>query len=206
VLEASFLNLSDRNTEEGAVSVRSAWKVREHGGVTSWFQVRLAFPDGARVDALAVVNAGCLSVEDVKARPPLSLADLAVLADWLERPLSEVCGVDVCGAGKGDASGAETDERCDRERDDAGAGARCAAADGSEPDAGRPGPRRARPAWPRGVEGCRLVAREYRAARDEGTDPVLAVMNATGRGRRRALRLIAQARDAGFLSPRHARR
>ncbi|MGW4601498.1 DUF6214 family protein, partial [Streptomyces sp. NPDC004457] len=54
--------------------------------------------------------------------------------------------------------------------------------------------------------GRRLVAREYRAAQDAGADPVLAVMNATGRGRRRALRLIAQARDAGLLAPRHARR
>ncbi len=68
------------------------------------------------------------------------------------------------------------------------------------------GPRRARRAWPRGIEGRRLVAREYRAAQEEGVDPVLAVMCATGRGRRRSLRLIAQARDAGYLTPRHARR
>jgi hypothetical protein len=35
---------------------------------------------------------------------------------------------------------------------------------------------------------------------------VLAVMSATGHSRRRSLRLIAQARDAGFLTPRHVRR
>ncbi|WP_256725192.1 DUF6214 family protein, partial [Streptomyces acidiscabies] len=51
----------------------------------------------------------------------------------------------------------------------------------------------------------RLVAREYRAAQEEGADPVLAVMGATGHSRRRSLGLIAQARDAGFLTPRHIR-
>jgi hypothetical protein len=35
---------------------------------------------------------------------------------------------------------------------------------------------------------------------------VLAVMGATGRSRRKSLRMIARARDAGFLTPRHARR
>jgi hypothetical protein len=56
------------------------------------------------------------------------------------------------------------------------------------------------------MEGRRLVAEEYLAARDKGIDPVLAVMCATGHSRRRSLRLIAGARDAGFLTPRHARR
>ncbi|WP_344300831.1 DUF6214 family protein, partial [Streptomyces murinus] len=50
------------------------------------------------------------------------------------------------------------------------------------------------------------LAREYRAAQEAGADPVLAVMRATGHGRRRSLGLIAQARDAGLLTPRHARR
>ncbi|MEU5778930.1 DUF6214 family protein, partial [Streptomyces venezuelae] len=40
----------------------------------------------------------------------------------------------------------------------------------------------------------------------EGRDPVLAVMCATGRSRRKSLRLIAGARDAGLLTPRHHRR
>lgn len=82
------------------------------------------------------------------------------------------------------------------------------AACGRRPEAGtgEPGPRRARPAWPRGLEGRWLVAQEYRAAQEDGVDPVLAVMCATGHSRRRSLRLISQARDAGFLTPRHARR
>ncbi|WP_425583904.1 DUF6214 family protein, partial [Streptomyces rectiviolaceus] len=50
---------------------------------------------------------------------------------------------------------------------------------------------RARPSWPRGREGRLLVAQEYRAAQADCRDPVLAVMHATGRSRRRSLRLIA---------------
>lgn len=156
------------------MSVWPAWEVQEDEAATAWFNVRLAFPDGARVDALAVLAEGCVSVEDVRAQPALSLDDLAALADWIEEPLSEACGI-----------GPEADP-------------------GSESESA--GPSRARPAWPRGVEGRWLVAQEYRAAQEEGVDPVLAVMCATGHSRRKSLRLISQARDAGFLTPRHARR
>ncbi|WP_053751322.1 DUF6214 family protein [Streptomyces sp. MMG1533] len=154
------------------MSVWPAWEVREgeDSVTTTWFDVRLEFGDGARVDALAVVAEGCVSLEDVRARPALSLDDLAALADWLEGPLAEVPGV------------------------------------GAGPEPGVAGSRRARPAWPRGVEGRWLVAQEYRAAQEGGVDPVLAVMCATGHSRRKSLRLIAQARDAGYLTPRHARR
>ncbi|MFD4507813.1 DUF6214 family protein [Streptomyces sp. NPDC058457] len=161
------------------MSVSPAWEVQEHAGATSWFQVRLAFEDGARVDALAVVAEGRVSIEDVKAWPALSLADLTVLADWIEEPLCRACGME---------SYADEEPEAADEGDDPG------------------GSRRARPAWPRGIEGRWLVAQEYRAAQEEGLDPVLAVMCATGHSRRRSLRLIAQARDAGFLTPRHARR
>jgi len=54
---------------------------------------------------------------------------------------------------------------------------------------------RARPAWPRGMEGRRLIAQEYRADQEDGVDSVLAVMCATGHSRRKSLRLISQARD-----------
>ncbi|MBB5926005.1 hypothetical protein FHS34_001459 [Streptomyces echinatus] len=293
-----------------------AWEVREHGGTTAWFHVRLAFRDGAGVDALAVLSGGCVSIEDVRAQPALSLADLTVLADWIGGPLAVACGVpsernragDTGGEGTGehigraatadgagpdagrppDSAGPDAGRPPDSAGPDAGRppdtdapeadlgratetdlgpateadGARpvsgcpvepdgtqaevgrftaadgtasdagcLTAADGVEPDVGCvtaedgtepspgcltpagegpgvrcPGPRRARRPWPRGVERRRLVAEEYRAARDEGADPVLAVMDATGLSRRRSLRLIAQARDAGFLAPRHARR
>ena len=100
------------------MSVWPAWEVQEHDGATSWFHVRLAFPDGARVDALAVVCEQTVSVEDVRAQPALSLDDLTVLADWLEGPLFEACGLQP-----------------------------------GEEDVESGGARRARPAWPRGIEG-----------------------------------------------------
>ncbi len=157
------------------MSVRRAWEVRENDTATTWCDVRLSFGDGAGVDLLAAVCEGCVSVEDVRARPALSLDDLAVLSDWIEGPLLEACG----GA---------------------------AAAPGTQDGAGGSEKRHARPARPRGVESRRLVAGEYLAAQRAGRDPVLAVMSATGHGRRRALRLIAGARDAGLLTPRHVRR
>ncbi|SER67606.1 hypothetical protein SAMN04487983_102047 [Streptomyces sp. yr375] len=167
------------------MSVWPAWEVQEGEGATSWCHVRLAFTDGARVELLAVVCEGRVSIEDIRSQPALSLVDLTVLADWIEGPLFENCD--------GDGSEAEGAE-------DVADGADVGGVDGSVV------PRRARPAWPRGVEGRWLVAQEYRAAQGEGVDPVLAVMCATGHSRRRSLRLIAQARDAGYLTPRHARR
>ncbi|MDX2605482.1 DUF6214 family protein [Streptomyces caniscabiei] len=158
------------------MSVRPAWEVQEHDGATAWYNARLSFPDGAGVEVLAVVCGGRLSLEDVRAQPPLSLDDLAELADWIEGPLFAACG-----------TGPDPVEE--------------------EPPETSSGPgRRARPAWPRGVEGRRLVAEEYLAAQRCGYDPVLAVMCATGHSRRKALRLIAGARDEGLLGPRHARR
>ncbi|MGW0843894.1 DUF6214 family protein [Streptomyces sp. NPDC002787] len=158
------------------MSVRPAWEVREDDGATVWFNARLAFPDGAGVEMLAVVSEGRLSLEDVRAQPPLSLDDLAELADWIEGPLCAACG-----------AAPESEEELS-----------CASPHGTG--------RRARPAWPRGVEGRRLVAEEYLAAQRSGCDPVLAVMCATGHSRRTSLRLIAGARDEGLLGPRHARR
>lgn len=158
------------------MSVRPAWEVQEHDGATAWYNARLTFPDGAAVEVLAVVCEGRLSLEDVRAQPPLSLDDLAELADWIEGPLFEACGATP-----------EFEEELSY-----------TAPTGSG--------RRARPAWPRGVEGRRLVAEEYLAAQRSGYDPVLAVMCATGHSRRKSLRLIAGARDEGLLGPRHARR
>ncbi|MFE4367863.1 DUF6214 family protein [Streptomyces sp. NPDC056835] len=70
----------------------------------------------------------------------------------------------------------------------------------------RPGRHRARPSLPRGSAARQGVAEIYRAAQQAGQDPVLAVMSATGFSRRKALRLIAGARDEGHLTPRHHRR
>ncbi|MCZ4516586.1 DUF6214 family protein, partial [Streptomyces sp. ActVer] len=78
------------------MSVWPAWEVRERGQerdtATTWCNVRLSFDDGAQVDVLAVVCDGSVSVEDVRARPALSLDDLAALPDWIEGPLLEACG------------------------------------------------------------------------------------------------------------------
>ncbi|MEU1187470.1 DUF6214 family protein [Streptomyces sp. NPDC005859] len=197
------------------MSVWPAWQVQEAGGVTAWFHVRLEFTDGARVESLAVVCEERVSVEDVRAQPPLSLVDLTVLADWIGGPLFESCA----GAGLGvqdveaaevahgvvDMRGVEDAHRAeDVGAPDGADGVRAVAATGYAGESS--GPRRARPAWPRGLEGRWLVAQEYRAAQGEGADPVLAVMCATGHSRRKSLRLIAQARDVGYLTPRHARR
>ncbi|MFH0517587.1 DUF6214 family protein [Streptomyces sp. M41] len=157
-----------------------AWEVRDDAGATTWFGVRLEFGDGARVDAHAVVSEGCVTIEDVRAQPALSLDDLAALADWIEDPLCDACGITAA---------------ADR-----------AAADADEPDGEGPGRSPVLPDWPRGVEGRWLVAQKYRAAQEAGTDPVLAVMSATGQNRRKSLRLIGQARDAGFLTRRRAGR
>ncbi|WP_053666968.1 DUF6214 family protein [Streptomyces sp. MMG1121] len=192
------------------MSVWPAWVVRERDGTLSWFHVRLAFPDGARIDVLAVVCEGCVSIEDVRAEPALSLADLTVLADRIEGSLSRTRGVAAERADESVAQGAYEDEGGGENSGDAGDGLReeCAPQAGGGEEGGGlcAGPRRARPAWPRGIEGRRMVAQQYRAAQEEGVDPVLAVMSATGRSRRRSLRLIAQARDGGFLTARHVRR
>ncbi|MGY5128080.1 DUF6214 family protein [Streptomyces nigrescens] len=58
----------------------------------------------------------------------------------------------------------------------------------------------------RAGERRKIAADAYRQAQREGRDPVLAVMLATGRNRRRSLRLIAGARDEGLLTPRHNKR
>ncbi|MGW0581499.1 DUF6214 family protein [Streptomyces sp. NPDC002920] len=177
--------------------MRPAWEVQEgDDGATAWFDVRLAFADGACVELLAVVSGGRVSIEDVRARPALSLVDLTVLADWIEGPLFERCA-----EGAPVSDGADGPSVAYRPSTTYGAGGEGEIGDGPEA-----GPRRARPSWPRGVEGRWLVAQEYRAAQEDGADPVLAVMCATGHSRRRSLRLIAQARDAGYLSPRHIRR
>jgi hypothetical protein len=169
--EVSLQDFSDHFGSDGAVSVWPAWEVRERENTMTWFAVRLDLPDGGCVDVLAVVAGGCVAIEEVRAQPGLTLDDLSALADWIEEPLLEACGMEP------DRSPVPT----------------------GPPACGE------RPAWPRGVEGWRLVAEEYLAVQGADADPVFAVMRATGRSRRRALKLIAEARDAGLLAPRHAR-
>jgi hypothetical protein len=172
------------------------WELQGHGTVSGeegepegpgsyeipppWFNVRLTFADGTRIDVLAVVADERIAIEDLRTEPPLPLEDFAVLADRILGPLQEACGVLAEDPGAGEAT--------------------------VTVEVPLSGHRRPRSAAPRGSEGRRIAADAYRAARREDADPVLAVMSATGRSRRRALRLIAGAREAGLLAPRHNRR
>ncbi|MCX5207060.1 DUF6214 family protein [Streptomyces sp. NBC_00237] len=211
--ESTFCNAPGRYEPNGAVSVWPVWELQGHGSVTSdtsgptgstglswstggvrrdllppWFNIRLTFADGARIDVLAVVSDGRIAIEDMRADPPLSLDGFAVLADWIEGPLEDAC-------------------RVVAEQHRLGmSGPRGYYADGRVFDEEPPGKRRARPSWPRGSAGRRIAAEAYLAAQGEGRDPVLAVMYATGRSRRKSLKVIASARDEGYLAPRHNRR
>ena len=77
---------------------------------------------------------------------------------------------------------------------------------GGAPAQEPPGARRGRRSARRGSAVRNVAAEAYRGALEGGEDPVLAVMRATGHGRRKSLRLIAGAREAGLLVSRHHRR
>ncbi|MFI6765326.1 DUF6214 family protein [Streptomyces sp. NPDC050355] len=249
-----------------------------------WCSARLTFADGARIDVLVTVSDDHITVEDVRADPPLTPDGLAELARWIEGPLDDafrtatgrprktrsaprqpgpaatspepVGGVmagssadeptagparaTVTGVAHGAVTGgpapeppngaAPQEESADPmpepepeaayapAPEPAGAGAEAAQGaateESTQPAAEAPGPgegpeERARSALlarSRAAERRRLAADAYRQAQREGRDPVLAVMLATGRNRRRSLRLIAGARDEGLLTPRHNKR
>ncbi|MER5305459.1 DUF6214 family protein [Streptomyces lasiicapitis] len=167
------------------------------------FHVRLAFDESGRrdvpgggccpnggggADVLASVSDGRITIEELRAQPPLPLAGLAALAARIEGPLND--------AARGLA-----------EQDEAGfGGAESGCRGGGSPVQEPPAPRRGRPSARRGSAVRHVTAEAYRGALDDGEDPVLAVMRATGHSRRKSLRLIAGARDAGLLMPRHHRR
>ncbi|MFJ6698944.1 DUF6214 family protein [Streptomyces sp. NPDC091272] len=185
------------------------WELQGHGTVTTgpddsfggpwdggarrevlppWFNIRLTFADGARIEVLAVVSEGRVAIEDMKADPPLSFDGFATLANWIEGPLEDACRVAV-------------------EQQRFASGGSRGVAEAVPVFAEEPaGKRRARPTWPRGSAGRMIAAEAYRTAQKEGEDPVLAVMYATGRSRRKSLKVIASARDEGYLAPRHNRR
>ncbi|WP_189297707.1 DUF6214 family protein [Streptomyces albospinus] len=248
-----------------------SWELRAHGSAAPelgpWFSARLTFVDGARIDVLVTTSDDHLTVEDVRADPPLTLDALAALARWIDGPLDDACRAatgrppksppvpeSTAGgtAGKGDGGVLPGEQRTGTSGGDApaegvvrGEGALCgtgtgtplgapadappdpvpgetasgASADPADPadaaaDAAAAEPvsdssaaaRSAVLVRSRASERRKLAADAYRAAQKDGRDPVLAVMTATGRNRRRALRLIAGARDAGLLTPRHNKR
>lgn len=163
MLESTFFDVNNHYEPNAAGPVRPAW-----------FNVRLTFADGARIDVLAAMSAERITVEEVRADLPLD--GFTAAAEWVEGPLGGGCRVVA------------------------------EAPPAAAPEPKPPPARRARPSWPGGRAGRRIAAQAYRAAQQAGQDPVLAVMDATGRSRRGSLRLIAGARDEGHLSPRHHRR
>ncbi|MFI1202547.1 DUF6214 family protein [Streptomyces sp. NPDC020883] len=307
--ESEFYTDNPRYKAQGGALAWPDWELQAHGSAAPelgpWFSARLSFPHGARIDVLVTVNGDRLTVEDVRADPPLTLDDLASLAHWIEGPLDDACraatgrppksaagavaapdpaprpapaaperregavrprrtraGTDapaddvvhgegaLCGAdaaptaatapagtasddgtpapapgaapdeAPGPAPTTATEAAPDPARTAAPAGddapepdtgpppaAGAASGDGAEVAARPPDePRSAVLVRSRAGERRKIAAAAYRAAQQEGRDPIQAVMNATGRNRRRALRLIAGARDAGLLTPRHNKR
>lgn len=156
-------------------------------GLPPWFEVRLTLPDGSSVEVAAVVE-GKVRLEELRADPPLTLQGFAGLAAWIGEPLADVC-----------PSAIRPPETGPTVRVTGACVLRTAAPEVRSRA-------RTRPAVPRGQAARRAAAEAYRAAQERGQDPVLAVMGATGHGRRKSLRVIAGARDAGLLTPRHARR
>lgn len=206
VQETRFLNANDEFDPNAVLPYPPVWEVQGHGSVTSagdpgqtvaqtapspWFTVRLTFADGARLDVDAVLEEGQLVIEDLRADPPLTLKSLTVLADRIEHPLGEACRT---ASGRMPPVEPSVDPLTHHEGRSVDAR--------STPS----GHRRVRPAALRGRAVRKIAATAYLAAQRDGLDPVLAVMGATGRSRRKSLRLIAGARDEGLLTPRHNRR
>ncbi|MGY1439725.1 DUF6214 family protein [Streptomyces reniochalinae] len=176
-----------------------AWRLLGHGtgacpapydasGQAPWYAVGLTLSDGAQVEVLAAVVDDAIRVEEVRADPPLRPRALTELTPWLDGPLADACP---------DAL------RPPQKAPTVWVTGECVllAAPPPAPVRGR-----GRPPGPRGQAARRAVAETYAAARQQGADPVLAVMRLTGHSRRKSLRVIADARDDGLLPPRHARR
>ncbi len=206
VQETTFLNANDQYDPIQALPFPPVWEMQGHGSVTTveslpayesaapWFNVRLTFADGARLDVVAVIDQGRIAIEDMRADPPLPLQGFSVLADRIGDPLVDAC-----------RAAGQLPREAPEDAEESGVPESAVAEPGGSA-ARPPARRRARSAVPRGKAGRRIAADVYRGARQAGRDPVLAVMGATGRSRRQALRLIAGARDEGYLPPRHNRR
>ncbi|MGW1373473.1 DUF6214 family protein [Streptomyces sp. NPDC002446] len=302
--ESDFYTVNHRYEAQGAPQEWPTWELRGHGSAAPvpgpaapdaatgtdgggcppsrvdplgpWCSARLTFADGARIDVLVTVSDDHITVEDVRADPPLTPDGLADLARWIEGPLDDAFRTatgqprKTRPAQRQPGPAAESPERAggpmagptceptpgpapataagaahaqvtapapeapngaapepqpagepahEPSPGTAGHGAQAAPEAGAgegaaQPAAGTPEPgeaaeERARSALlarSRAAERRKLAADAYRQAQREGRDPVLAVMLATGRNRRRSLRLIAGARDEGLLTPRHNKR
>ncbi|MFE9385982.1 DUF6214 family protein [Streptomyces sp. NPDC007025] len=190
-----------------------------HSAGAPWFAVGVSRPDGTQVEMVAAVVDGGIRLEEVRADPPLTLREFAELAPRLGEPLTLACPAALRPPALGPT--VRTTGPCvlpaaphpvpPRSAPPASAPPQHpvpvpapAAATQRRPPA--PAGRRRRPSGLSGTAALHTAAGAYSAARAQGQDPVLAVMRVTGHSRRKSLRVIASARDAGLLSPRHARR
>lgn len=117
--ESDFYTVNHRYEAQGAPLEWPTWELRAHGSAAPapapdpaapgdpsgsrgsgcplprldplgpWCSARLTFADGARVDVLVTVSDDHITVEDVRADPPLTLAGLTDLARWIEGPLDD---------------------------------------------------------------------------------------------------------------------
>ncbi|OEV01331.1 hypothetical protein AN217_16700 [Streptomyces qinglanensis] len=182
-----------------------------------WFAVGVSRPDGTQVEMVAAVVDGGIRLEEVRADPPLTLREFAELAPRLGEPLTLACPTAL--RPPAPAPTVRTTGPCVLPAAPRPVPPRSAPPVSAPPQHPVPVPaaatnwrppaparRRRRPPGLRGTAALHTVAGAYSAARAQGQDPVLAVMRVTGHSRRKSLRVIASARDAGLLSPRHARR
>ncbi|MGP8297284.1 DUF6214 family protein [Streptomyces inhibens] len=341
--ESDFYTVNHRYEAQGAPRKWPTWELQAHGSAAPvpepaapedpagsdgpgcplprldplgpWCSARLTFADGARIDVLVTVSDDHITVEDVRADPPLALDSLADLARWIEGPLDdafraatgrprktrpaprqlgpadmspqrgggatagperqpgptgaadvgeEEAATGAVGAVRGEgapratttgagighlavtsaepsaepsvqpsadpsaepssgspaepASGATTPAAPSDASTLSDPSDPSAPADPAVPSDPSASPTPTSPSAPaerarstvlarsRAGERRKIAADAYRQAQREGRDPVLAVMLATGRNRRRSLRLIAGARDEGLLTPRHNKR
>ncbi|MFE9331481.1 DUF6214 family protein [Streptomyces sp. NPDC006925] len=193
-----------------------------HAAGAPWFAVGVSRPDGTQVEMVAAVVDGGIRLEEVRADPPLSLREFAELAPYLGERLTLACPSAL--RPPAPAPTVRTTGPCvlpAAPRPVPPVSVAPSAPAPPQPPAPVPAPAaapqrrppvvaaargRRRPPGLRGTAALHTAAGAYSAARAQGQDPVLAVMRVTGHSRRRSLRVIASARDAGLLSPRHARR
>ncbi|MER6311312.1 DUF6214 family protein [Streptomyces sp. NPDC001657] len=153
--------------------------------------------------AIGATAGGTEPPEPLDGRP----AGPAAAADGGERAQAEAeAGDEVEAEAEAEAEAGAEDRAETTERAAEGAGEGATEGDATEGDTSEPRTRSAPLARKRVAERRKLAADAYRQAQREGRDPVQAVMLATGRNRRRSLRLIAGARDEGLLTPRHNKR
>ena len=173
---------------QGHGSVTTVESLPAYESAAPWFNVRLTFADGARVDVVAVIDRGgsrsrtCAPIRRCPCRASACSPTGSRIRSWTRAAQP--------GSSRGRRPRTPRSPGCPR----APSPNRAGVPPGRPPVGGRALPCRAE----RQAAGSPPMSTAV--PRQAGRDPVLAVMGATGRSRRQALRLIAGARDEG-LSP-----